>query len=285
MFQPSPALVLALFLGTAAVAQPYPLSRVPQQRDVFLPSTPDAPAPEVYVAPGALTTLVLDGPLERSSLVLDEQVPHFALVDVGDRTLTLEPRGEWSTGKRLGLKARLKDGTHMALVVTSHPSQVDGRVNVTRPRSVESMQAELAALQAQCGEGGPIGLLRARMLDGKGALARGIDASAPSESKAGLLLVEGMSYRATRWALVDVVVKNLPGQAPWRPLKARLVGPGGLAVKVVAVWTEKSPLAPGEAGRILVQTEAPRWDSGTVLQLEIQDSGGGRLLSITRVML
>jgi uncharacterized protein (TIGR02268 family) len=258
---------------------------VPQQRDVLLPSMPDAPVPEVYVAPGALTTLVMDGPLERTSLVVDEQVPHFALVDVGDRTLTLKPRGEWGQEKRLGLKARLKDGTLVALVLTTHPAQVDHWVNVVRPRSVESLQAELAALQVRCEEGGPMGLLRARMLDGKGVLARSIDAQAPSKSRAGLRMIEGMSYRATKWTLVDVRVQNLPGQAPWTPLKARLVGPGGLSAKVVAVWTEKGRLAAGEDAHVFVQTEAPRWDAGTVLQLEIEDSGGGRLLSITRVML
>lgn len=285
MFQPSSALVLAFFLGTAAAAQPSPLARVPGQRDVFLPATPEAPAPEVYVAPGILTTLVLDGQLERTSLVLDEQASHFALVDVGDRTLTLKPQGAWGREKRLGLKVRLKDGTRVALVLTTHPTQVDTWANVLRPRSAESLQAELATLQAQCGEGGPLGLLRAEMVDEWGVLARRIDASKSAGMGAGLLMVDGMSYRASRWTVVDLVVMNLPGQAPWRPLKARLVGPGGLTAKVVAMWTEKPLLAAGEEGRILVQTEAPRWEAGAPLRLEIQDSSGERMLSITQVKL
>ena len=129
-----------------------------------------------------------------------------------------------------------------------------------------------------------MGLLRSKMLDDGGVLARNVDVPGRSENKAGLLVVEGVSYRATKWTLVDIKVKNLPGRASWTPLKARLVGPDGLTAKVVAMWTEKSRLAPGEEGRVLVQTEAPYWDVGTGLQLEIQDSGG-RPLSITRVML
>jgi uncharacterized protein (TIGR02268 family) len=275
-------LLLTLLVGTAA--QPFPPARVQQQRDVTLSATSDAPVQEVYVAPGVLTTLVFPMPLERASLVVDEQGTHFALVDVGDRTLTLEPRGEWTPQKRLSLKARLQDGTPVALVLRVHPSQVDGRVNVKRPRSLESLEAELTALQARCGESGPMGLLHAGQLDGKGVLARRIDVLAQPKTKTGLMVVDGMGYRAAQWALVEVKVKNLPGQAPWVPLQTRLIGPDGRAVKVVAVWTEKPRLAPGEAGRVRMQTEAPSWREGAVLQLEIQD-GGGRLLSITHVTL
>jgi uncharacterized protein (TIGR02268 family) len=287
-----PALLLALLVGTAAAAQPFALARAPQRRSVTLPATREAPLPEVYVAPGVTTTLVFASPLERASLVLDEQVAHFALVDVGDQTISLEPRGELAPEKRLGLKARLKDGTQVTLVVSTHPTRVDDRVNVERPRSVEAllaqveqMEAQLAALKARSGEGGPMGWLRSGMLDGRGVLARRIDAPAPAKNETGLRVIRGLSFRATKWTLVDVEVRNLPGQAPWTPLKAWLVGPGGLTAKGVSVWMEKARLAPGEAGRVLVQTEAPFWKAGTELRLEILDSDGGRQLSIPGVKL
>ncbi len=54
MSQPTPAWLLILLVGTGAAAQPLPAARAPQQREVTLPDTPDAPAPEVYVAPGLL---------------------------------------------------------------------------------------------------------------------------------------------------------------------------------------------------------------------------------------
>jgi uncharacterized protein (TIGR02268 family) len=215
--------------------------------------------------------------------VLEEQAAHFAFVDVGDRTVSLEPQGDWGLERRLGLRARLKDGTPVALVLTSHATQVDARVNVRRARSVEALEAELAALRAGCAESSPMGLVRANMLDVAGVLAHRI--KDPTANAPGLKMMDGVSYRAKKWALVDVQVRNLPGQAPWTPLTARLVDPGGVTVKAVAVWMDRPRLAPGEVGRVLVQTEAPPWKVGTKVRLEIVDSSGSRPLSLTPVTL
>jgi uncharacterized protein (TIGR02268 family) len=283
--QPKPALLLALLVGTAAAAQPFALARVPQQRDLTLPATPDAPVPEVYVAPGVLTTLVFPSSLERASVAVDEQVAHFALVDAGDRTFALEPRGEWDPRKRLGLKARLKDGTQVALVVTSHPTQVDGRVNLKRPRTVESLlaevaqrEAQLAALQAQCGEDDLVGLIRSGRLDGTGVQAHPFDKADASRSGTGPELLRGLGHRAGQWTLVDVTLRLPPGSKPWALAEARLVAPGGLTVPAVPIWRSKPRLAPGEEGRFILQTAKPHWNAGTKFHLEVPSGEGPPLL-------
>ncbi|XXF76529.1 DUF2381 family protein [Myxococcaceae bacterium GXIMD 01537] len=290
MSQPLFAL-LAVLVGAAAAAQPFPLARVPQQRDVVLPSTPDALAPEVYVASGIITTLVMDGPLERTSVLVDEQVPHFALVDVGDRALTLKPRGEWGPEERLGLKARLKDGTLVALVLTTHPAQIDGWVNVVRPRSAESLLAEndrmerqLASLKAKCGVDGPVGMVLRGMLDATGVRVSSFGGEVPRDNPSGLELKGGVGYRGNSWAIVAVRLRNLPGQRPWFPSKARLLSAGGREVRVFAVHLEK-PLAAGDMALVVVDAQRPPDDAGEEFRLELADSGGGRFLAIPGVKL
>jgi uncharacterized protein (TIGR02268 family) len=280
-----PALLLALLVGTTAAAQPFPLARVPQQRDLTLPATPDAPVSEVYVAPGVLTTLVFPSSLERASVTVDEQVAHFALVDVGDRTFALEPRGEWDPRKRLGLKARLKDGTQVALVVTSHPTQVDGRVNLKRPRTVDSLlaevaqrEAQLAALQAQCGEDGLVGLVRSGLLDEEGVRTSPFDKADASGSGTGPELMKGWGHRAGQWTLVDVTLRVPSGSKSWALAEARLIAPGGLSVPAVPMWRSKPRLAPGEEGRFLLQTARPHWDAGIKFRLEVSSGEGPPLL-------
>ncbi len=289
MCQPVPALLLTLLVGTAAAAQPFPPARTPQRRSVTLPETPRAPAPVVYVAPGVLTTLVFPTPLERSSVVLAEQEAHFALVDVGDRTLTLEPQGKWGAQKRLELQARLLDGTLVTLVLVSHPSQVDGRVNVERPRPAASSQAEvdpkdqeLAALKARCGVNGPASMVRQGLLDFTGVQAVAFQGKEPADNPSGLKLTKGIGYRGNQWALVELWLHNLPGQKPWTPGRARLIGVDGREVPVLAVHLD-APLQPGERARVVVDAQRPPDDAGRVFRLELSDSSGERLLSIQEV--
>ncbi len=278
---PQPALRLALWLvpfllATTAAAQPYPLPRERVERRAPLPAGPGEAVLEVRVARDVLTTLILHAPVEKASVELDGRVSHFKLVEIAERAITLEPSVELGATERLGLRMRLKDGTAVALVLIADPSLVDTRVDLERPLPPEAMRAELAetkarlaALQAQCGEDGPVGLVRSGRLDRTGVRAEPVAAETPSGSGAGPTLIKGTGFRAGAWALVDVALRLPLGSKPWVLSEARLVAPGGLVVPAVPMWRSKPRLAPGEEGRVILQTAAPHWDAGTRFRLEL----------------
>lgn len=275
----------SLLMGTTAVAQPFPLVRERIERRTTLPTSPGEAILEVRVARNILTNIILDAPVEKTSVELEGRVSHFRLVEIAERMLTLEPSVELTPEERLGLRLRLKDGTGVTLVLTAHPSQVDTRVDVARPLSPEAVRAELAeakarlaALQAQCGEDGPVGLLLSGRLDGRGVRAGLLAKASSSGSGAEPEVMVGTGYRAGQWALVDVVLRIPRGGKPWTLGQARLVTPGGLTVQAVPIWLSKPRLAPGEEGRIILQTAKPHWKAGTQFRLEVSNAEGPPLL-------
>lgn len=293
MSLPVPSLALAfLLVGTAATAQPLSPVRERIERRATLPSSPEGPVLEVHLAPGAVTLVVFDAPLDKASVELEGRGSRFRLVDVGERLLALEPSGEIGPEEKLGLRARLKDGTTVALVLTSHPTQVDTRLDVERFRSRESLlaelaekEAELSALRARAAAAGPVGLVFAGLLDRKGVRASDFSDAVPPVNKSGLKLENGVGYRAHSWALVAVQVHNLPGQKPWAPGAARLYGAGGLEVKVLGVHLPRPSLPPGESCLVVVETDRLPAEAGGVFRLELLDKSGGRLLPIDGVKL
>ncbi len=284
MAQPIPVMALAVLLtGAVAVAQPLPPVREGRQRRIVLPASPGLSAPEVYVAPGVLTTLVFDVPLNRDSVDLDERVPLFGLVEPAERLLTLEPKAELGPKKKVGLRVRLKDGTAVALILASHPTQVDTRLEVSRPRSYEALEAEFAELQARCAASSPTSLVLARLLD---ATIRGERFEASTEGNThGLSVEDGIGYRSRSWALVSISVLNLPGQRAWRPERVRLLDAAGAEVRGVSVQMDKPVLQPGERGLVVVETGHPNWKVGSIFRLELTGEGGGRPLFFDGVKL
>jgi uncharacterized protein (TIGR02268 family) len=260
------------------------------ERRVTLPTDSKEGAPEVHVARGALTTLVFDAPVEKSSLELEKRVSRFKLVDPGESTLNLEPLVDLAPEERLGLRIRLKDGLVVALILTTHPTQVDGRVDVDRPRPPEEVRAELAAtkaqlaaLQAQLGASGPASWVLAGLLDE--LLIQRLDVPVAAGNTSGLSVEDCIGYRSNTWAVAAIELRNLPGQKAWVPGAVRLSRRGGKPVQVLSVQLGKPALAPGERGSVAVQTQAPEWKRGEVFHLELTDKDGERVLSIEGVRL
>jgi uncharacterized protein (TIGR02268 family) len=285
-----PVLLLALLVGTTAAAQPLSPVRERVERHVTLPTGAKEAVPEVHVARGALTTLVFDAPVEKASLELEKRVSRFRLVDVGESTLNLEPLVDLAPEERLGLRIRLKDGSVVALVLTSHPARVDGRVDVNRVRPAEELRAELAAtkaelaaLKAQVGTNGPASWVLAGLLDE--LLIQRLDIQVAAGNASGLSVEAGTGYRSRTWTVVAIRLRNLPGQKPWAPGQARLLRRDGRPVQVLSVQLAKPVLAPGERGTVAVQTGAPDWEWGETFHLELTDKDGGRVLSIEGVTL
>ncbi|ATB27600.1 hypothetical protein MEBOL_001044 [Melittangium boletus DSM 14713] len=247
------------------------------------------------MAAGVSTYLRFNAPIDRASLEVEGRAARFKLVDSGEYTLTLEVAVEPGPGEKLGVRVRYKDGgapAYAALVLVSHPTLVDKEVEVVRrPRTVEALEArlshveaELVSLKAQRARSGLPSIAFAGMFDSMGVRATLFFGRPAPGNKGGLELGIGTGYRATRWAMVVVQVRNLPGQSAWAPGAARLTSVKGTPVKVLSVHMEKPQLQPGEFALVAVMVEPPA-SNEVRFQLELMDTEGGRLLPITEVQL
>ena len=238
------------------------------------------------------TWLRFNAPIDKDSLEVQERATRFKLVDPGEYTLALEMAVEPGPAERLGVRVRYKDGVapaYATFALVSPPTLVDKDVDmVRRPRTVETLEAELAKKEAEVAAlkavSGPAGLVFSKRLNLGGVQARRIE-NLPTDIPSGLTVSEGEAYRAGPWALTVVRVRNLPGQKPWEPGEARLTLPDGTPVKVRSVDMDKTRLAPGEEGLVAVETEAPFWPAGQPVRLELLDKSGGRRLLISQVKL
>ncbi len=245
------------------------------------------------MAADSLTVFRFGASIDRASVEVEGRATRFKLVDSGEFTLALEPSVEPATGERLIVRVRYKDGgtpAYATFALVSHPTLVDKEVEVVRrPRTVEAlearvahMEAELVALKAQCAKSGLPNLAFSGLLDLKEVRAKPFWGKAAPGYKGGLEPGLGIGYRATRWAMVVVRIRNLPGQPAWAPVTARLTSTKGTPVKVLSVHMEKPQLQAGESALVAVLVEPPASIKG-LFQLELMDAKGGRLLPITEI--
>ncbi len=239
------------------------------ERHLTLPG-PDEPLPEVRVAQGVTTTLRFDAPIERASVEVQGGKERFLLVDVGERSLLLEPSLEPRPGERLSLTLRYRGPPpeQATFWLVSHPTHVDGEVKVDRhSRSPH-------APQERCEAEGPTALVFSGLLDSDGVTTQHLTGFS-TDPLEGLRVLEGTGYRATRWALASLRVLNLPGQKPWAPGPAQLRREDGTQVRA-RVRLNTARLASGETGLLAVETEAPSWPVEEALRLELLDASGTR---------
>lgn len=304
---PSPWVVLAyvpLLVGAVARAQPAPVASQERQviitRQVVIPSEATGPLPVARVAPGFRTTLFLDAPITPDSVKVEGEGTRVRLVDVGKTSVTVEALTELGT-ERLMVRADYADGMAprvFTLALVSDAAQVDAQVRVARrPQSFEAVEAELAAtrarcllqgaelaaLKARCEASGPAGLILADLL-GKGISTTRV---AVPNNTVGLVSPadDDVAHRAAQWAAVAVTLKNLPGQPPWRPGKAQLVSTRTGTPVAALVEMRVPQLAPGESGRVVLETGPLPCELGTQFRVDLWDADGGRNLSIPKVTL
>jgi uncharacterized protein (TIGR02268 family) len=249
----------------------------------LLSALAEQPPPEVRIAAGNVTTLVFDAPLELDSLEVDRT--RFTLADAGEHILTLEPATELGTGERLVVKVRFKDGAPSAqalFVLVSHPSEMDGKVEVTRQvstaealrQALSLKEAELEQLRAQCKANSPATpILPVRLPAGTAPVHAG-PARVPADAS-GLQFEKTWSYRYEVSTVLTVQVLNLPGHGPWMLGQARITGPKGEPVPVLTMRMVPSELAPGQRGEVTLEIPTP-WETSRV---ELRDPSGQRLLS------
>ncbi|MFL5348547.1 MAG: DUF2381 family protein [Hyalangium sp.] len=281
MLHPTFALCL-LTVGTA-VAQPQSPSRERQDRRTFLALAPT----ELRVAADNVTTVIINGPLDRDSLVVDRT--RFKWAEVSDHMLNLQLVTDLGSGERLVVKANFKDRAVPAqavFVVTTHPTEVDGTVEVDRrantpealTAALAQKEAELEELKARCEASGPAGVVLSKWL---AVEMRPIPfhVATSSAEPSGLKVQEGAGYEGTTSTLVAISLRNLPGQKPWAPGEARLINASGKPVKVLSVQMRPAHLAPGEEGLVVVEVKEPPWTADKAFSVELVDASGQRRLS------
>ena len=259
-------------------------------RRVLLPVDAPEPVDTLRLAPGTLTNLLFDAPLNRDSVELEGRDLWIQLVDTGERSLLLEAAMELPPSERWLLRVRFLDGAlpaHAVFALTAHSTQVDGEVRVSRRAlSPEACQTELSQLRSRCTQASsPADFVLAGWMGAGGVDALTIEANEEEKNSSELVARRSRVYSTLEWAVVLVEVEN-QGRQPWVPARAKLTGPRqGPVARIRAVRMKEPALAPGATALIAVEADPPPAAPGAAFSLELSDEAGQRPLVITNVRL
>jgi uncharacterized protein (TIGR02268 family) len=252
---PRLAVGLVCLLGSAAVAQPRPTS---------------APLPEVLVARDFLTVLEFDAPLAIRSVTLEGHKERFALVEVSARTVVLRPSVPLAEGERLLLHMGFADGqvpARATLALVPAGNEVDAQVRVVRrPRSPQSLEAELQAVRARCEADSFLQLVLAGMME-QGVIREAI---ARWHANGTMKVSEAFLYRAQTQAVVALHLRLQAGERAWIPEEAWLLDVTGRVVRRLRVWTEGAALHAREQRAFAVALELSAEMAGQRWTLELR---------------
>jgi uncharacterized protein (TIGR02268 family) len=109
----SPWALASLLVGFAATAQVAPAGRSAPRSVVLTGKAGESPV--LYLAPGTFTLILLDAPIARESVEVEGRA-RFAVVDVGDRTVTLSPTVALGPAERLTLRVTYREGVPASVV-------------------------------------------------------------------------------------------------------------------------------------------------------------------------
>jgi uncharacterized protein (TIGR02268 family) len=272
---PARALLPLLLAVTAAEAQPA------RGRSVTVAARLGEPLPEVRVAEGYTTTLVLDAPVDKDSVQLDtpRDAPRIRLVDVGANSVIFETLVTPGSQERWGLRVRYADGAQPEwaafALVAAQGNEVDLQVRAVRPRqALDPCQEPLAAAQARCeGARAEVWVLADR-LGGQPVQAREIEVTK----------AKGTAYRLGDGLLL--VLKPVKEEAgpPWTPTGAVLRSAAASKEEVPVRAVHSRAGSPGEWGEIAVEAALPSPAAGKSFTLELSGARG-QSLTVDRVTL
>ncbi len=267
-----PGLLTLAFLltGPTAAAQPA-LPKRAAPRTVVVTGGTTKPH-DIRVAPGFLTTLLLDVLIERLSVDVEGR-ERFSVMDAGDQIIGLMPKSPLGLEESLTLRIRYRAGSpeFVEFRLIAAPAEVDTVVTVNRPQPpAEACQAELIAARQRC---------EAQEQELKQLKARLPAVSPAAIGLAGLVTQDGVKVeqhrgdvtglgplqnvkltwmRAADWAVVVLHEVRNTGQEPWAPTWAEFTPiAGGPPRKVRALLPLQVAIAPGEQGSMAVEVEMP----------------------------
>jgi uncharacterized protein (TIGR02268 family) len=266
----------------------------------------------VCIRPGLPTTFRFHAPLPPGTTVVVKGRERFADVPTGDSSFAVLPLEDLRPGERFEVTVRFTDGaapTSATFPLVVHPAWAPRQVEVFRHRrTVEDYQKEnqreretsqrlgqeLERLQVEHGPGGLTGLLASGVvsLDDTGVLARRLTDFITRPAANALRVDDIHSYRAVTSrteaeqrvmrVAVAMSVKNA-GPQPWQVHEAALVDKAQEAKKM-KVWP-LVPLAPGQGGLLVVETELTEQEAREAYALTLWDESGRRLVTLGNITL
>jgi uncharacterized protein (TIGR02268 family) len=229
----------------------------------------------------------------------------FAVVEVGEQSITLSPAVALGPGERLALRFSYREGSPASVVflLTGQLGTVDGLINVSRPpQTVEACRVELSAtreryeaqakeleaLKSRPAALSPAAVALAGLVDSKGMTAKGFQRACvkvQGEFRAG----QCKGLGAATWSVVVLEVSNTGGQ-PWEPAWAEVTpAAGGKPRRARAVLLAEATIFPGGAVSVAVEVEMPAREPGEWLKaphsLRVCNGDGSRCLFVPEVEL
>jgi len=296
----APSLALAsLLVGFTAAAQ-----AAPAGRSVVLTGKAGE-SPLIYLAPGTVTAILLDAPIQRESVQVEGRA-RFPVFVVGDQGVTLSPTVPLGTGERLALRVTYREGSPASVVflLTGQPGAADGVVNVSRPQQTfEACRVELSATRERCeAQAKELEALKARpaaLSPASVALARFVDKDGlrGEEFRKACFAARGADLRpvmcwglgGATWSVVVLEVNNTGGE-PWAPAWAEVTPEGGEPRRARALLSEQATIPPGGVVRVAVEVETPAREKPeewlrVLHTVRVCNGDGSRCLSVPQVTL
>jgi uncharacterized protein (TIGR02268 family) len=300
---PAVLLVLALLVGSTAIAQPVSIPCEVGTRRIELKTEPSDEVPELCISPGLSTTILLYGAEFLPGGVAVDGRERFTLMEVSNTMLRLVPSERMVPGERLRLTVRFRDGAAPAsaafwLVVSL--GGVEPLVEVYREkRTLESYQQQVREKDSQlrqCQEdnarllaekespGGLTGLLATGLMDETGVTSKDLSRSVVRHPKNTVRVLRVFSYRST--SRVAVVLKLAPtqGMQPWQAVRAELVGLGRRTLRLKPPWQLEPLRSEGEDVRVVIEAEATEVETRGSFTLRFWDADGTRTIILLGVV-
>ncbi|SEL65791.1 Myxococcus xanthus paralogous family TIGR02268 [Stigmatella aurantiaca] len=205
-------------MGLPAAAQAAPVEG-PAPRSIVLTGKADE-SPLLYLAPGTFTFIILDAPILRESVAVEDRA-RFARVDPSDQGITLAPGEPLGPTERLTLRFTYREGSPSSavLLLTGRAGEVDTVVNVSRPpQTVEACRVELSVTREHC---------EAQSQELEALRARSLTVSPAAVALAELVDKEGMKAE-------NFEESCLKARGELRPTQCRTLG--------ASTWTEPAPV-------------------------------------------
>jgi len=255
-----------------------------QSRRVVLPESSTRPMHTVRLAPGVLTVLEFDTPIDPDSLKLEAREERFARSEATVWMVALRPARELDETTPWVLEVDFADGqspTRATLVLVRATDAVDAQVQVVRqPRSVEALEDDLETVRARCETGGFLKLAMAGWLEA--GVTHGLLEGNRTEEEGDVRTTVPYVYRAQHYLAVTAWFSLLEGAAPWMPGEAVLRNGADRVVQRVPVWMGGTQLLPGERRQVGVELQLPQEEAPGRWSLELRERNGPRSVVFTR---
>ena len=283
--------LMLLVLPAAALAQARGWEAERPVRQIELSQVPK---PELWVAPGQTTLVLLDAPLDMEVMRSANEVAGVRRAEVAERAVTLLISGGARAGARLEYTLRFADGQPaegVTLVLRVDSAKAEPAVEVYRgaipvaalKRQVAALNARVEALLSQ--EAGLTPLMASGLLRPAGVTSRDVGQRVVVWNAPGLSSEDAWFHVANGRMALEVTLTLAPGMPPWVPGPVHLTEkstPDPLPVRSMKLLGGAA-LLPGNTTRLLIEWDTPSEGQGLEYALQVTEQNGERGLGIDRL--